>query len=71
MGANGPRGEALFDPREMIGRIYEQDHYTLLHTKYESSGPCVFGEEDFLNVFTIMLPGRGLYRPQGHCWQDL
>ena len=36
MGANDPRGGAIFDPRGMIGRIYIEDHYTLLHTKYES-----------------------------------
>ena len=39
---------AIFDPRGMVGRIYKEDHYILLHTKYESSGPCGFGEEDFL-----------------------
>ena len=38
---------AIFDPRGMIGRIYIEDHYTLLHTKYESFGPCGSGE-DFL-----------------------
>ena len=47
MGANDPRGWTIFDPRGMVGRIYKEDHYTLLHTKYESSGPCGFGEEDF------------------------
>ena len=37
------------DPRGTVGRIYKEDHYTLLHTKYESSGPCGFREEeDFL-----------------------
>ena len=35
MGANDPRGGAIFDPRGMIGRIYIEDHLTLLHTKYE------------------------------------
>ena len=30
----------------MVGRIYKEDHYTLLHTKYECSGPCGFGEEE-------------------------
>ena len=45
------------DPRGTVGRIYKEDHYTLLQTKYESSGPCGFGEEDFLVVFTIY--GRG------------
>ena len=42
------------DPRGTVGRIYQEDHYTLLHTKYESSessGPCGFGEEDFLKFF--------------------
>ena len=38
----------IFDPRVMVGRIDKEDHYTLLHTKYEGSGPCGFREEDFL-----------------------
>ena len=47
------------DPRGMVGRIYKEDHYTLLHytllhTKYESSGPSGFGEEDFFYVFPIV-----------------
>ena len=42
MGANDPRGAAIFDPRCMIGRIYIADHSTLLHTKYERFGPCGF-----------------------------
>ena len=28
---------AIFDSKGMVGRIYKEDHYTLLHTKYESS----------------------------------
>ena len=71
MGANDPRGRAIFDPRGMIGRIYKKDHYTLLHTKYEGSGPCGFGEEDFFMFCPITPPGRGLYGSQGHGWQDL
>ena len=51
MGANDPRGGAIFDPRGMIGRIYIEDHYTLLHTKKESFGPCGFREEDFIFIF--------------------
>ena len=39
------------DPRGTVGRIYKEDHYASLHTKYESSGPCGFGEEDFLKFF--------------------
>ena len=53
-----------------VGWIYKVDHYILLQTKYESSEPCGFGEEDFF-MFTHDPPGRGLYEPQGHGWQDL
>ena len=58
------------DPRGMVGRIYKEDDYTLLGTKYESSGPCGVGEQYFF-VFPMMPPGRGPYEPQGHGWQDL
>ena len=52
MGANDPHGGAVFDPRGMVGRIYTEDQYTLLHTKYESFGPCGFGEEDLFLCFS-------------------
>ena len=65
MGANDPRGGATFDSRGMVGRSYEEDHYTLLHTKYKSSWPCGF-EEDFFMFFPMMPLGRGPYGPQGH-----
>ena len=71
MGANDPLGGAIFDTRGMVGRIYKEDHYTLLHTKYESSGPCGFGEEDFFLCFSHDAPGAGPYGPQGQGWQDL
>ena len=65
------------DPRGTVGRIYKEDHYTLLMTKYESSGPCGLGE-DFFYVFPIvslwelMTPrGGAIFDPQGHDWQDL
>ena len=58
MGANDRRGWAIFDPRSMVGRIYKEDHYTLLHTKYESSRHCGLGEEDFL-CFSHDAPGAG------------
>ena len=41
----------------MVGRIYKEDHYILLHTKYESSGPCGFGEDFF--CFSHDAPGAG------------
>ena len=49
MGANDPWGMASLDPRGLIGRIYVVGHYTLLHTKYISSGPHGFREEDYLS----------------------
>ena len=59
------------DPRGTVGRIYKEDHYILLKTKYESFGPCGFGEERFFKVFPMTPLGRGPYAPQGHGWQDL
>ena len=47
---DAPWGGARMDPRGTVGRIYKEDHYTLLKTKYESFGPCCFGE-DFLKFF--------------------
>ena len=46
-----PPGRARMDPRGTAGRIYKEDHYILLQTKYESSGPCGFGEEDFFMFY--------------------
>ena len=59
-----PSGRACMDPRGTVSRIYKEDHYTLLHTKYESSG-LVVSEKIFFYVFPIvslwelMTPGVG------------
>ena len=50
MRANEPQGVAIWDPRGMVGRIYVGYHFTLLHTKYLSSGPHSFREEVFLII---------------------
>ena len=47
------------DPRGTVGRIYKEDHYTLLHTKHESFGSCGFREEDFFLCFSYDAPGAG------------
>ena len=39
------RGGARMDPRGTAGRIYKEDRYTLLPTKYESFGPCGFSHD--------------------------
>ena len=49
MGDNEPRGVASLDPRGLNGRVYVGDHKTLLHTKYVSSGPHGFREEEYLS----------------------
>ena len=53
------------DPRGTVGRIYKEDYYTLLHTKYGSFGSCGFGEEDFLKVFPMTPPGRARMDSRG------
>ena len=71
MGANDHQGGAISDPRGMIGRIYKEDHYALLHTKKESSGPCGFGEEDsfifpIVSLWKLMTPEMGpFFGPRG------
>ena len=62
------RGGARMDPRGTVGRIYKDDHYTLLHAKYKSSWSCGFGEDFFLCFYH---DASTPYRPQGHGWQDL
>ena len=59
MGANDPRGGAIFDPRGMVGRIYKEDHYILIHTKLKALGLVGFLEDDFFYVFPHDTPGAG------------
>ena len=66
IGVNDPRAGAIFYPRGMVGRIYKEDDYILLHTEYESSG-----RRRFFLCFSHDAPGWGLYGPQGHSWLDL
>ena len=46
-----PGAGSVMDPRGTVGWIYKEDHYTLLHIKYENFGSCGFGEEDFFMFF--------------------
>ena len=67
------------DPRGTVGRIYKKEHYTLLQTKYESSG-LVVSEKKFFYVFShdalgagpVWTPGAGLAgfikRTTIHCY---
>ena len=69
-----PQGMASLDPRGMVGRIYVGDHYTLLHTKYISSGPHGFREDFFFHYKSMGANdplGHGQFGPQGHGWQDI
>ena len=66
-----PWGVAKFDPRGMNGTIYVEDHWPLLHTKYQSCGPSGFREEDFFSfsncksMETIHPPGVAKFDPRG------
>ena len=59
-----PPGQGPYGPHRHGWQVYKEDHYTLLLTKYESSGPLGFGEEDFL-CFTHDTPGAGSWDPRG------
>ena len=45
---NNPRGGAIFDPRDMIGRIYVELHMTMLYIKYTSFVSCCCREDFFM-----------------------
>ena len=55
----------------MVGRIYEEEYYTLLHTKNKSCGPCGFREEDFpyvcpiVRLWELMTPRVGPFLTPG------
>ena len=53
-----PPGWGSYGPQGHGWQIYKEEHYTLLQ-KYESSGPCGFGEEDFFLCFTHDPPRAG------------
>ena len=42
----------------MVGRIYEEDHYTLLHTNMKALGLVVLEKKIFLS-FSHDVPGAG------------
>ena len=58
MGANEAQDGTIFEHRGMVGRNYKEDYYTLLHTKYESSGPCGFCfSHDAPGAWSVWTPG--------------
>ena len=53
------------DPRDTVGRIYKEDHYT--SNIATCSVPCGFGEQDFFYVclLELMTPGMGPFLTPG------
>ena len=51
----------------MVGRIYEEEYYTLLHTKMKALGLSVVSEKKTFYVCPIV----SLNDPQGHESHDL
>ena len=61
-----PLGRGPYGPQGHGWQVYKEDHYILLQTKYESSRPCDFREEDFLKFFPCPPPpGAGPVWTQG------
>ena len=62
---------ACMVPRGIVGMIYKEDLYTLLHTKYESSQKIFF----FFHIVSLWDPelmthGVGSFLTQGLCHKD-
>ena len=52
-----PQGMACMDSRGTVGRIYKEEYYTVLHTKYENSGS--FGFRDCIPIVRLRINGSG------------
>ena len=71
MGANDPRGGAIFDPRGMIAGFIKRTTTHCYIQNMKALGHVVLEKKIFFMFCPITPPGRGLYGPQGHGWQDL
>ena len=64
MTANNALGCGPMNPRVMVGKIYKENYYTLLHAKYKNAGPCGFGEDFFFHYkSTAAIRCHGNQRP--------
>ena len=67
-----PRDRASFDPRGIIWTNLVEVLKEMLYTKYQSSRPSSFREEEFWNFLSLFLcsnlwpPGQAQFWPQGH-----
>ena len=70
MGANEPGGGVIFDPRAWLAGFIKR---TTIHCYVQNMKALglVVSENKIFFVFPKMPPGRGLYEPQGHGWQNL
>ena len=73
-----PWGRTIFDPRDIIWANLVQDHKAMLHTKYQSSRPHGFGQEDFLKIFPYITVckmadpwGGAIFDPRDKIWANL
>ena len=71
-----PSGRRLYEHQGLTGLIkINKENITLLHTKFESSGPCGLREDFYvfpiISLWQIMTPpGRGLYGPRGRFYKE-
>ena len=55
-------------PRGTVGIIYKGEYYSLVHTKYENTGPYGFEEDDFFLFSNCK--SKGAIDPQGGAISD-
>ena len=67
-----------FGPRGMIWTNLVEDHYMMLHIKYQCSRPCGFRQEDFFHAFhhislckTCDPQGGAIFGLRGMIWTSL
>ena len=72
-----PRGCASFDPRDIIWTNFVEVHKEMLYTKYQSSRPSSFRDEEFWSLPSLFLcsnlwpQGGASLDPKGIIWTNL
>ena len=65
-----PGAEAFLIPGAWLAGFIKRTAIDCYIQKMKTLG-LVVSENNIFFVFPVMPPGRGLYEPQGHGWQDL
>ena len=66
-----PRGAANIEPRGIIWSNLVEVHKKMLHTKYQSSSPSSFREEEFWSLLSLFLYSNMWPQWRGTIWTNL